>query len=305
MGVWDKIKASKTDTPRCLVLLAACNGEKYLSEQLYSIRAQINVEVDIFFSDDGSRDKTVLILSEFGCNNLNPTQQRYFSACDNFLYLVKNADIHGYDYIFLCDQDDIWLPTKLQRAIEQLTENKYDCYSGSYYIYDKKRNKIKHRNKYFKQTDCEHFFRSPGPGFTYSFTNEAFAKIQKKIKDINSDKYQFRWHDWLLYALAVDLNLKWLIDHEAHALYRQHDLNDTGQNTSLAGIIYRLKFLFSGKYREEVLKICSVVQNTEISDSIKRFSFVDRLKLVNFVTKMRSSKREQVILFIWLLLGKK
>ena len=44
--------------PKVLVLLATCNGEKYLRQQLDSIYAQEDVEVSIFATDDGSTDNT-------------------------------------------------------------------------------------------------------------------------------------------------------------------------------------------------------------------------------------------------------
>lgn len=299
------MKPGRPHTPRCLVLLAARNGEANISDQLSSIRSQVNVEVDIYFSDDGSNDDTKLILTKFGCNNLNHNQERFFSACNNFLFLFINADIKGYDYIFMSDQDDIWLPSKLQHAIAKLRGTQSDCYSGSYYIFNKKKKKIQYRNKYFRQTGYEHLFRSPGPGFTYGFNNSAFAKIQSQIQNLKCIEYHFRWHDWLIYALAIKLELKWFIDDEAHALYRQHDQNDTGQNTSISGIIYRLKFLFGGQYRKEVLKICSVTQNSDVSRYIKRFKLIDRIRLIMLINKMRSSKPEKFLLLLWLILGLK
>lgn len=291
--------------PKCLVLLASFNGERFLAEQLCSIQGQSNVDVDIFFSDDNSNDNSKEILENFKCININIANNKHGSACNNFLFLIEKASQKKYDYIFLSDQDDIWFPTKLSEAINIMKEKQADCYSGSYYIFDEKHSIIKYRNKYFSQRGNEHIFRSPGPGFTYGFTKEAFSLIQSEIKKIDYTKIRFRWHDWLIYALAIHLDLNWFIDKKAYSLYRQHDLNDTGQNTSLSGVIYRLKFLFGGAYRSEILKITEVINEEKISANIHRFKIHDRLKLMRSIKSMRSSKFEQGILFFWLILGYK
>ena len=289
--------------PKCLILIASFNGAKYLPEQLNSIYAQIDVNVDIWFSDDGSNDQSENILKAFGCKNLNTQRKKHSSACDNFLFLIRNAQLEQYDYIFLSDQDDIWLPNKLTRAINQINHHRSDCYSGSYYIFEEERRKITYRNKSFNYTGCEHFFRSPGPGFTYGFTNKAFSQIQHKLKTLDVLHNKYRWHDWLVYAIAMELKLKWIIDQEPHALYRQHQQNDTGQNTTIKGLIYRINFLFSGQYRNEVLKMTNISETTNLQTLITRFTVFDRLRLISIIPKIRSGKSQQIVLLIWLILG--
>ena len=102
------------------VLLSTYNGEKYLIEQLTSLREQQNVEVDILVRDDGSRDATISILDEwqekgllswYATENLGPGK--------SFIHLLRTAKPGGY-YAF-CDQDDVWLPNKLCITMEKMT----------------------------------------------------------------------------------------------------------------------------------------------------------------------------------------
>lgn len=92
------------------VCMAAYNGEKYIKDQLSSILKQIGPNDEVVISDDGSKDKTKNIV-----DSLNDTRIRY----------VENRNKHGFthnfenalrlaqgDYIFLADQDDIWLDNK-------------------------------------------------------------------------------------------------------------------------------------------------------------------------------------------------
>lgn len=52
-------------TDRLAILLATYNGEKYLEEQLDSLLAQTNKEWTTYIHDDGSTDKTELIIDRY------------------------------------------------------------------------------------------------------------------------------------------------------------------------------------------------------------------------------------------------
>lgn len=100
------------------VLLAVFNGEKYLKEQIESILNQSVKDIKIVIRDDGSTDNSAEII-DFYCKQYpdivfrvcgNPTG----SAKQNFAELLKNCDD---DYIMFCDQDDVWLPDKIERTL--------------------------------------------------------------------------------------------------------------------------------------------------------------------------------------------
>nr|WP_314463552.1 glycosyltransferase family 2 protein [uncultured Clostridium sp.] len=104
------------------VLLAAWNGEKYLREQMESLLGQTNQEFTILISDDCSTDRTPEIISEYesrfpdrvkSLKNLKPSG----SARDNFFRLLKAA---ADEYLMFCDQDDIWLPDKVEVTFTEM-----------------------------------------------------------------------------------------------------------------------------------------------------------------------------------------
>ena len=97
-----------------LILLAVFNGEKYLPALLDSLKAQTDGDFSVLVQDDGSDDETPALLDElfradprFASGN---ESGRNFGAAGNFLSLIRQADA---DYVFLCDQDDIWEPEKV------------------------------------------------------------------------------------------------------------------------------------------------------------------------------------------------
>jgi glycosyltransferase involved in cell wall biosynthesis len=104
------------------ILLAIYNGEKYLRKQLDSVLNQTYSNIKIIIRDDGSTDSSKNILEEYSnytkikivkdnLGNLGVTQ--------NFNELVKHSNAN---YIAFCDQDDIWLPEKIEKSILKIKE---------------------------------------------------------------------------------------------------------------------------------------------------------------------------------------
>jgi rhamnosyltransferase len=290
----------------CAVIIATYNGERYLKEQLVSIRQQIDVQANIYYSDDESKDDSRTILENLGCINLNSEERAYGSSAANFLNALSKYKINDHeDYIFLSDQDDIWLPNKMIEAVAALEKNNSDAYSGSFFSWNIRNRQLRYTNKNFQQNDIDYFFRSPGPGFTFCITRRAFQIIQTHLK-INSEKYQnIRWHDWLLYAIARENGIKWFIDRTPYALYRLHENNDTGQITSILNLSKRLQFLLYGDFREQVNILLEGQSPNRLSLAMKRFSISDRIFLIYKIPLMRSKMTDRLALLIWLICERK
>lgn len=106
---------------RVQILLSTYNGERYLREQLDSFLSQdIYADTSVLIRDDGSTDGTRAILEEyrdrhgftvvFGENlGLNASMFTLFSLADK-----------AFSYFAYADQDDVWLPDKLSRAVTVL-----------------------------------------------------------------------------------------------------------------------------------------------------------------------------------------
>ena len=102
------------------VALATYNGEKYISEQLNSILPQLGPEDEIIISDDGSSDRTLEIVAGFCSAQIKVLKNPGKGVISN----VENAIKHtSGDIIFLCDQDDVWLPDKVSVTKKYLLES--------------------------------------------------------------------------------------------------------------------------------------------------------------------------------------
>ena len=115
-------KSSKV-TPRVLVMMGSYNGEEYIAQQIESILEQQNVEVELMICDDGSTDKTCNICESYALEFSNVTFKRNSSnkgVAKNFMDMLYEADGKCYDYYAFSDQDDYWLPEKLEKAVDAL-----------------------------------------------------------------------------------------------------------------------------------------------------------------------------------------
>ena len=107
------------------ICMCTYNGSAYVREQLDSLLAQTRLPNEIVVFDDASTDDTVAILEEYKANNPhvvwdihpNKTNQGWRT---NFKLALEQTD--G-DIIFLCDQDDIWMPDKLMTMSRALVRN--------------------------------------------------------------------------------------------------------------------------------------------------------------------------------------
>jgi hypothetical protein len=113
----DNVAVSKI----CIVL-ATHNGEMFLEEQLESLLCQTEPNWTLFIRDDHSTDGTRAIIDEYAGHDprirvLESTARSRGSARANFAALLQQAFEHGAEYVFCCDQDDVWRPDKLERVL--------------------------------------------------------------------------------------------------------------------------------------------------------------------------------------------
>ncbi|MDY5238978.1 MAG: glycosyltransferase [Bacteroides helcogenes] len=104
--------------------MATYNGEAFLREQIDSILLQLSEEDELVISDDNSTDSTADIIKSYHDKKIRfLVNKRKKGVTHNF----ENALIHSKgDVILLADQDDVWLPNKIEELTQFLTKGDYD-----------------------------------------------------------------------------------------------------------------------------------------------------------------------------------
>lgn len=229
------------------IVLATYNGEKYLSQQLDSIIAQKYKDWRLLISDDGSTDNTLSIIGKYTksdprivlVNNI-----RQGGVVKNF---SKALEFVSSKYIMFCDQDDYWMPEKIEysKAILEKNQEKYGnipiLVFSDLVVVDKELNVI--RKSFFNDTpgmNPEYNFdkrfllwRSTVYGCTVMFNKALYDKATPFSNEITM-------HDqW--FALMALLNGKIVYSNVSHIYYRQHDSNVVGaKDRNLLNRIIRL-----------------------------------------------------------------
>jgi glycosyltransferase involved in cell wall biosynthesis len=196
------------------VCMATYNGEKYVREQLDSILSQLKPDDEVVVSDDSSSDSTVDVIKSI------PDKRIRLSVGNTFRDPIKNFQnclkLAMGDYIFLSDQDDIWLPEKYSKMMALLSE--YDLVISDSIIVDEQLKEIE--PSFFR------FFGS-GKGLLKNMARSAYygscMAFNRKLleRSLPFPDTQEIGHDlWI--GLVGEMTGKVLFYKEPLLLYRRH-----------------------------------------------------------------------------------
>ncbi|MEP5623197.1 MAG: glycosyltransferase, partial [Hyphomicrobiales bacterium] len=135
-------KAPAMIEPSVGIVLTTYNGGEFLADQLDSLLAQSGVSLHIYVFDDKSSDSTMAILESYAAANpgrFTVVQNDPNSGGTglNIFRNLPNLPPH-HDFVALADQDDIWLPEKVESAIAALNKEKAGLYFSNLLMWDGK-----------------------------------------------------------------------------------------------------------------------------------------------------------------------
>ena len=249
------------------ILLATFNGARYLNEQLHSFARQTHKNWTLWASDDGSSDKTRKILQKFAKKwPVNLIEGPKNGATQNFMHLLNHPDIAG-GYVALSDQDDVWLPHRLTRAIERL-ENiaRPALYCSRTIITDEALKPLGASPKFSGGCLQNAIVQNISAGNTIALNPLGLDIIRKAGRP---DKIQH--HDWWIYLLIAATEGEIVIDHKPGLFYRQHANNSFGAHQGISAIVKRLGQIKNGEYRQWILENLNALQRVDhmISDDAR------------------------------------
>lgn len=222
------------------ILLSTYNGENYIREQLASFLNQSYRNIEIVVRDDGSKDNTVEIVKKYQekHNNIRIVEGKNLGFIKSFFELLKLGDA---DYYAYADQDDVWLPNKIELAVNSLNQ-----------LDDSKPNMAFSNVDYYDTSMT--FIGNGEKNKTYSFTNSLYEccsqgmtmVINQKARDTILDNLPSKclFHDWWTYMICSSLG-EIAYDDVVTVKYRRDKKNATAEGQGfLAVLIWRIKNLF-------------------------------------------------------------
>lgn len=237
---------------RLTILLTTCNGARHLQAQLDSYVAQTHPNWDLWVSDDGSTDDTPAILNRFrdahgGTHDIRLLTGPRAGSAANFLFLLTHPDLPAQP-VALSDQDDVWLRSKLSRALRAVKDAETVTLYGAQSLH----------------TDAElrTIGRSRPPRLPPSFGNALLQNIVSGhscalsvgaldlVRRAGRPVVPVPYHDWWLYQLITGAGGTVVIDRAVVLLYRQHADNAMGANTGFGAAITRAGQVMGRTYRD-------------------------------------------------------
>ena len=214
--------------PRISIAMGTYNGERFIREQLESLAQQTLLPYELVVRDDSSNDRTLSIVEEFASHARFPVtihrNDVRLGYPDNFM---QAARLTKGDWIAFCDQDDVWLPEKLERVGAVATRHiGLVLLVHSAKLVDegltptgRQFPDIRHRKIV---GPLEHSRMPLYPGFCCTFARSLLDEVRWDAKDTRNHT-----HDSWICFLANALGRTYYIP-ESLVLYRRHHSTVTG-----------------------------------------------------------------------------
>ncbi|MFN3386799.1 MAG: glycosyltransferase family 2 protein [Candidatus Thermochlorobacter sp.] len=218
------------------VLLSTYNGETYLAEQLESIFRQEQVALSLYVRDDGSQDRTWQILSDYArqYRHLRLFRGENLGAAKSFFWLLEHADAAA-DYFSFSDQDDVWHPDKLARALAYLSQADDSApllYFSRFEIVDAQLRHLAYSPRARRLGFANALVQNQATGCTMVFNRTLRSLILSALPE------RTIMHDWWIYLVASAFGTL-LYDETPTLKYRQHTQNAIGTSVTLLNKMQR------------------------------------------------------------------
>ncbi len=292
------------------ILMATYNGEKFIRQQIESIIKQTFIEWNLYIHDDGSTDNTIAIIKSFDDERIHfiEDDHHFGSSSLNFLHLTNYVKS---DYFFFSDQDDFWLPIKLQKTLSfikqiengekmipacvgtdlKIVDSRLSVISESFYDYSKLLNDADFNSLLIENdfTGCTMCMNRAVVPYLKTLKNEEFSKILQ--------------HDWLV-ALICAADGKVAQLKEQTMLYRQHQNNAVGANAFSVANIFRFSTLrnrfkkikkLKASVYEQLQLTAALIKNERKKNLIEKYVSSTGIKHKIFIIKNKINRSINIV----------
>jgi len=203
------------------ILLSTKNGARFIHEQMVSILWQNHRRRQLFWRDDGSTDATLAIMRDDF--ELSPYNQGALGITQSYADLLRTAWDAGFQMFALADQDDVWAPDKLARAVEALANQPGPA------LYCARQSLVDER---LRRIGASPPFRLPigfPAALTQNIATGCTIVINRAAAHLIIETMQDQqFHDWWCYLIVSAAGGRVIADEREVMLYRQHTGNAIG-----------------------------------------------------------------------------
>jgi len=236
--------------PSAAILLCTFNGARFLPAQLSSFTRQRFSHWRLFASDDGSTDETLSLIAKYQHEengvSIAVRDGPRRGLVRNFLGLACDLSIAA-DYFAFSDQDDIWEPDKLSRAIawlQSIPAQRPALYCSRVRLIDEDDRDCGLSPLFsLKPSFRNALVQSIAGGNTMVFNNSARLLLAHCGSDVNVPL-----HDWWTYLLVTGAGGEVRYDPLPTIRYRSHSQNVVGANVGWRSRFQRLQMLKAGDF---------------------------------------------------------
>lgn len=270
------------DGLRVTILLATKNGAPHLREQLNSYLNQTHQNWDLWVSDDASTDNTLDMLREFkelhgSSREIKIIPGPQSGHANNFLSLLCHPDLPE-GPVALSDQDDVWLPEKIQMALTYMDGCSEVCLYGAQSIHTDCQLRPIGKSRYLDREPC---FLNSLVQNVVSGHSCVLSKSALKIVKSAGCSQKIPHHDWWLYQLISGAGGQVSVDPRATVLYRQHKENKVGAHQGIRSKLHRFAQINKSTYSSWIHANISALSNNSHLLTEENRKVVNNLKLDN------------------------
>lgn len=214
------------------ILMSTYNGQQFLVEQIRSIQEQTFQDWTLLIRDDGSTDQTREIIEEFEKKDsrirfIEKDTHKNLGVIKSFHQLLRYEKA---DYYFFSDQDDVWLPDKLEVSLQEARLYQTDQPLMVYMDLTVVNQDLQVMTESMIRSQSHHANTELVQELTENTVTGGVAMINHALAELWSGTEDILMHDWYLALLASALGKLVFIDKPGE-LYRQHADNVLGART--------------------------------------------------------------------------